>query len=105
MLIPFSRLGLALMSLVVGCELYHPIPSLQRLATTRLVFLSLEGFLVRGDLRDVFRAGRYCRCYGCEARASSHLVCRRRSGTLHFLAQVQAVAVRVRGSRTTGMSI
>ena len=105
MLIPFSRLGLALMSLVVGCELYHPIPSLQRLATTRLVFLSLEGFLVRGDLRDILGAGRYCCRNSCEARACCHLISARRSGTLHFLAQVQAVAVRVRGSRTTGMSI
>ena len=89
----------SLVGLVISCELDHPIPRLQRLATARGVLLGLEGFLVRRDLRDVFRAGSYCRCNSCEALASSHLVSRRRSGTLHLLTQVQTVTIRIRGSR------
>ena len=90
---------LALVSLVVGSELDLPVPGLEGLATTRLVLLGLEGFLVRGDLAHVFRAGCYCCRNSCEARASSHLVCARARGTLHFLAQVQTVTIRVRSRR------
>ena len=86
------------MLLVVSRTLDHPVPSLQRLLTSGQILLGDEGHLVLGDLREVLRAGSYCCRYSREADTSKQLVSSRTGAALYFLAQVQAVTVRVLGS-------
>ena len=95
-----SRTSLSLSSAawvlgVVGIAADLPVLRLQGLLATCGVALCKESLLVLGDLGDVLRAVADCRCYRGESYSSEKLVSTRRRAALHFLTQVQAVAVRV----------
>ena len=79
--------------LVVLASAYEPQVSLHRLLAVSEVLLCKEVNLVLGNLRQVFLTCRYHRTYGLEALTSSHLFRFERRRTLHFLSQVQSVAI------------
>ena len=87
--------------LVVRRSLDHPIPSFEGFLASSLVLLGDEGHLVLGDLREVFRAGGYCCRYCGEANTREELICARTGAALYFLAEVDAVTIRVLRSRYT----
>ena len=83
---------------IISLFLQFPEVGFHGFYTIRLILLSCESGLVSGDLHEVFRTSGYCCCHRREAVTLSRLVGGYRSGALHFLAQEQAVTIRVGGS-------
>ena len=94
----FRRLALRVL-LVVLVATYLPVVRLEGLFAVGKILLREERCLVRRHQRQVLAAGFDGRCYRSEASASAQLIRARRSAALYFLTQVQAVAIRVFGSR------
>lgn len=85
------------MLLVIRVALYHPVPSLESLLTSGRVLLRDERHLILRDLTQILASGGYCCRYSREAYTSKKLVSARTRAALSFLAQVQAVAIRILG--------
>ena len=92
---------LAVVFLIIGSLFEAPEEGTHGLFAVRGVFLSSECGLVGGDLHEVFRTSCYSCCDCRETVTDTSLLRGHRGRTLHFLTQVQAVTIRIRGSGYT----
>ena len=89
---PITNHQLPIVGLVVGLSTNVPEVRTHGLFATGRVLLRREVDLVRSDLVEIVLTSLHSSSHSGEASASIQLIGRQRGATLHFVAQVEAVA-------------